>query len=99
MTVDMESLSDLADNFSFSEIRKRTLQSRFCSALCDTTNDQDILLNWGGFVLPIGHLSLYVTFVPTMDDTLRTSLPKEVCYCHRNTVRNSRSYGVKTCKP
>jgi hypothetical protein len=21
------------------------------------------------------------------------------CYCYRNTVRNSRSYGVKTCKP
>jgi hypothetical protein len=21
------------------------------------------------------------------------------CYCHRNTVRNSRSHGVKTCKP
>ena len=23
----------------------------------------------------------------------------EYCYCYRNTVRNSRSYGVKTCKP
>jgi len=22
-----------------------------------------------------------------------------LCYCYRNTVRNSRSYGVKTCKP
>ena len=21
------------------------------------------------------------------------------CYCYRNTVRNSRLYGVKTCKP
>jgi len=28
--------------------------------------------------LPIGHMSLYVTFAPSLDDTLRTSLPKEV---------------------
>ena len=75
--VDMEALSDLADNFSFSEIRKRTLQSRFCSVLCDTTSDQDTLLNCGGLVLPIGPMSLYVTFAPSIDETLRTSLPKK----------------------
>ena len=68
----------LADSFSFSEIRKRTLQSRFCSVLCDTTSDQDTLLNCGGLVLPIGHMSLYVFFAPSMDDTLRTSLPRDV---------------------
>ena len=75
-TVDMDALSDLADSFSFSEIRKRTLQSRFCSVLCDTTSDQGTLLNCGGLVLPIGHMSLYVSFSPSMDDTLRTSLPR-----------------------
>jgi len=75
-TVDMDVLSDV-HNFSFSEIRKRTLQPRLCySVLCDTTSDQDTLLNWGGLVLPIGHMSLYVFFAPSMDDTLRTSFPR-----------------------
>jgi hypothetical protein len=77
-TVDMEALLDLAESLSFSEIRKRTLQSRFCTVLCDTTSDQDALLNWGGLVLPFRHMSLYVSFSPSMDDTPRTSLPKEV---------------------
>ena len=74
----MDALSDLANKFSFIEIRKRTFQSRFCSVLCDTTSDQDTLLNCGGLVLPIGYMSLYVSFAPSMDDTLRTSLPREV---------------------
>ena len=77
-TVDMGALSDLADNISFSEIRKRTLQSRFCAVLCDTTSDQDTLLNCGGIVLPIGHMFLYVTFAPSMIATLHNSLSKEV---------------------
>jgi hypothetical protein len=80
----MQALSDLADGFSFSEIRKRTLQPRFCAVLCDTTNDQDTLLNCGGIVLPIGHMSLYVNFAPSMDDTLRTPRPKEVRIALRN---------------
>jgi len=74
----MEALSGLADNFSFSEIRKRTLQSRFCVVLCDTTSDQDTLLNCGDIVLPIGHMSLDVTLAPSMDDTLHTSLLKDI---------------------
>jgi len=82
--MDMEALSDLADSFCVNEIRKRILQSRFCAVLCDTTSDQDTLLNGGGIVLPIGHMSLYVTFAPSMDDTLRTSLPKEVCIALRS---------------
>jgi hypothetical protein len=77
-TVDMDALSDLAGSFSFGEIRKRTLQYRFCSVLCDTISDQDTLVNCGGLVLSIGHMSLYVSFDPSMDDTLRTSLPREV---------------------
>jgi hypothetical protein len=32
-------------------------------------------------------MSLYVTFAPPMDDTLRTSLPKEV----RNALRNHKA--------
>ena len=69
--VDLETLADLADIFSFSEVRKRTLQSRLCSAMCDTASDHDIFLNCGGIII-------YVTFNPNMDDTLRTSLPREV---------------------
>ena len=76
--VDMEALSDLADSFSFIEIRKRTLESRFCLVLCDTISNQDTLINYGGLVLYIGQMSLYVSFFPWMDATLRTSLPKEV---------------------
>ncbi len=45
-SMDMEAMSDLVDSFSFSEIQKRTLQSRFCVVLCDTTSDQDTLLNF-----------------------------------------------------
>ena len=80
----MEALSDLVDIFSFNEIRKRTLQSRFCSILRDTTSDQDTLVNCGGLVLPIGHMSLYVIFAPSMDDTLRTYHPKEVRMAFRS---------------
>jgi hypothetical protein len=76
--LDMEDLATLADSFSFNEIRKRSMQSRFCSILCETTCDQDALLNYVGIVVPFGHMSLFVTFAPSMDDTLRTSLRKEV---------------------
>ncbi len=71
-------LADLAESFSFSEVRKRTLQSRFCSVLCDTTSDQDTLLSCGGLVVPLGGISLFVSFSPCMDDTTRTSLPREM---------------------
>jgi hypothetical protein len=73
----MDALLDLADGFSFSEIQKRILQSRFCSVLYDTTSDQATLLNCRDPVLLIGHMSLYVSFAPSMDDTLRISLPME----------------------
>ena len=76
--MDIEVLSDLVDSFSFSEIQKRTLQYRFYSVLYDTTNDQDTLLKCGSLVLSIGPVSLYVTFAPSMDDTLRASLSKKV---------------------
>jgi hypothetical protein len=80
----MGNLADLAESFSFYEIRKRTLQSRFCSVLCDTTGDQDTLLNSGGLVIPLGDISLYVSFSPTIDDTIRTSLPREIRIALRN---------------
>ncbi len=76
--IDTENLATLVDSFSFNEIKKRSLQSRCCSVLCETTSDQDALLNCGGIVVPFGHMSLFVTFAPSMDDTQRTFLPKEV---------------------
>ncbi len=60
----MEDLEALVDSFSFNEIRKRSLQSRFYSVLCETTSDQDAFLNCGGIVVPFGHMSLFVTFAP-----------------------------------
>jgi hypothetical protein len=57
-------MADFVESFSFNEVRKRTLASRFCSALCETITDKDTLLNCGGLILPMGHMSLYVTFAP-----------------------------------
>ena len=36
------------------------------------------MLNSGGLILPIGGMTLFLTFSPTTDDTIRTSLPKEI---------------------
>jgi hypothetical protein len=32
----------------------------------------------GGLILPFGGMTLFLTFSPTADDTIRTSLPKEI---------------------
>jgi hypothetical protein len=76
--IDPSVLESLAESFSFAEIRKRTIQTRFCAVICDTGSDRDTLENCGGIILPMGQMSLYVTFSPTADDTVRTSLPKEI---------------------
>jgi hypothetical protein len=59
--VNMDALTDLDESFSFNEICKRTTRSRFCNALCDTTSDQDTLLNFGGVALHIEQMFLCVT--------------------------------------
>ena len=82
--MNLGALVDLDESLSFGEIRKRTTQSRFCFVLCGTTTDQDTLLNYGEIVLPIGQMSIYATFAPKMDDTLRTSLTSEVCIALRS---------------
>jgi hypothetical protein len=46
--------------------------------MCDTGSDTDTLENCGGIILPMGQMSLYVTFSPTADDTVRTALPKKI---------------------
>ena len=91
--LDLDSLADIVESFSLSEIRKRILQSRFCSVLYDTTSDQDTLLNKGGLVVPLGGIFLYVSFSSTMYDTLRTSLPKR-CGLHSAATRPSYIKGA-----
>jgi hypothetical protein len=86
--VDLDALAILAKSFSFSEVRKRTLQSRLCSVLCDTTSDQGTLLNCWDIIMPWGPMTLYVTFDPTADDTLRISIPKVV----RNALHNHKAH-------
>ena len=71
-------IADMADNFSFSEIHKKNLQTRFCSVICETVSDKDTLINFGGLILPFGGMTLFFTFSRTADDPLRTSLLKEI---------------------
>jgi hypothetical protein len=89
--IDQDTISDLADAFSFCDIRKRSLLTRFCTVLCDSVSDQDLLANCGGIVLPMTRMTLYITFAPTADDTIRTSLPKEIRLAlksHKNLFYN-----------
>jgi len=76
--LDPATVEDLADAFSFCEIRKRSLQTRFCTILCDNVSDKDLLSNCGGLNLPMQRMTLNLTFAPSADDTIRTSLPKEI---------------------
>jgi hypothetical protein len=49
-------------------------------------------LNYGDVVVSWGPFTLYVIFAPTMDDALRTSLPKEIriaLHSHKATFYQS----------
>ncbi len=46
--------------------------------MCDYVSDHDMLANCGGIVIPMARMTLYLTFTPSADDTIRTSLPKEI---------------------
>ena len=71
-------IEDLAESVSFSEIHKKTMQTKFCAVLCETIIGKDTLLNYGGLILPFGGMILFLTFSPTADTTISTSLPKEI---------------------
>jgi len=71
-------IEDVAESFSFSEIQKKTLRTRFCSVFCEIVSDKDALLSSGSLILPFGGMTLFLTLSPTTDDTIRTSLPKEI---------------------
>jgi hypothetical protein len=51
LTMNPSTIEDLAEIFSFNETRKRTLQTRFYSVLCDTVSDKDTMFNCGGIIL------------------------------------------------
>jgi hypothetical protein len=71
-------IEDMADAFSFCEIRKKSLHVRFCTVLRGCVSDKVLLTNCGGIVLPMAMMRLYLTFARTAVDTVRTSLPKEI---------------------
>ncbi len=75
---DSSTIEELTNSFLFGEIQKRTMQTKFSSVICETANDKDALLSLGGLILPLGGMTLFLTFPPTEDDTIRTSLPKEI---------------------
>jgi hypothetical protein len=74
--LDPTTLEDLVERFSFSEIRMKSLAAKFCTALCDTVSDKTTLLEIGGVILPLERHTIFVTFAPTVDDTVRTALPR-----------------------
>ena len=39
---------------------------------------QGYLLNYGGIILRVEQMSLFLTFAPAADNTIRTSLPYEI---------------------
>ena len=71
-------LEDLVESFSFNETKKKSLAAKFSTVLCDTVSDKTTLLEIGGFILPLERHMIFVTFAPTVDDTTRTALPKEL---------------------
>jgi len=93
--VDLDTLKDIDESFSFSEALTRILASHFSSVLCETGSDKDTMSNCEGIVLPMGQMSLYVTFAPTMDDTIRTSLPKEI----RIALRSHKTIALLPSEP
>jgi hypothetical protein len=52
----LDILANIAESFSFSEVRKRSLASRFYSILYETVSDKDTLSNCGGIILPMGQM-------------------------------------------
>ncbi len=75
---DSSTIEELSESFLFSEIQKRTVQTRFCSVLCETISDKDVLLSFGGLILSFGGMTIFLTFSPTADDTIRASLSKDI---------------------
>jgi len=72
-TLDPTTLENLVESFSFSETRKKSLAAKCCTVLYDRVNDKTMLVKIGGIILPLER-----HFRPTVDDTARTALPREL---------------------
>jgi len=69
----------MADSFSFSEIHKRPCkQNSDRYFVRPSVIKTHYILSYGGLILLFGGMTLFLTFFPTMNDTIRTSLPKEI---------------------
>jgi len=79
-TMDPTTLEDLMKSFFFNEIRNKSLAANFCTALFDTASDKTTLLEigGGGVIRPLERHTIFITFAPTVDDTVRTVIPKEL---------------------
>ncbi len=77
-TLDPATFEDLVESFSFTETKKKSLAAKLCTVLCDTASDKTTLLEVGGVILPLNHHTIFMTFAPTVDDTARTALPREL---------------------
>jgi len=75
-TMDLTVMEDLAESFSFSETKKKSLATKFCTVLCNTVSDKTTLLEIGGIILPFECHMIFVTFAPTVDYMTRTALLK-----------------------
>ena len=62
--------------------------------MCDTVSEKDTLLNCGGIILPMGQMSLFLTFAPAADDTISTSLSKEIRLDLRSRKALFYTYGL-----
>ena len=53
--------------------------TRFCSVFGENVSDKDALLSSSeGVILPFEGMTLFLSFSPITDDTIRTSLPKKI---------------------
>ena len=77
-TLDPATLEDLVESFSFSETKKKSMAANLCTVLCDTVSDKTTLPKVGGVILPLDRHTIFVTFAPTVDDTAKTALPREL---------------------
>ena len=65
--------------FSFNEHEQKRLAAKLCIVLCDTvSNKTTLVLEIGKVILPLERHTIFVNFAPTVDDTARTALPKEI---------------------
>ena len=51
--IDQGVIEELMESFSFSEIKKRSLEAKYCTILCESVSDKTTLLELGGLFYPL----------------------------------------------